>query len=89
MSPEELFAAYPQITHAVSFVEHILCVPESHPESAWDMITRRKGPDDVVRLCKAAANDAATEEGGGFVAARAEMDHPQFDTYVRGKMGAC
>ena len=36
---EVLFATYPAVTHAISWVELLLCEkPEEEPQSAWDLM---------------------------------------------------
>jgi hypothetical protein len=92
----ELLAAYPGCPHALGWGE------ASDPrvaEATWAE-ARRKGlsPAQTVEQCKVAARiviDVLRRLPGVPAAARtmaaeilAEMDHPDFLRYVRGKLGA-
>lgn len=93
MNPTELFATYPNAVMSISYVELILCEPdEDHPVSAWDTFiagSAKISPADVVKLVK----DGCQEElelgsRGRWTEAIAQCDHPEFLTYLKGKMGA-
>lgn len=90
MDPHELFRIYPHVTHATAFVELIICEANpGEPESAWDMLLRSgKSPDWVIDALKTVvADEVAIGSPGKHAEALAEMDHPEFRTYICGKMG--
>lgn len=94
---DALFRAYPNVTHAVSWVELVVCDADPGERSAWDEIFRHgraAGIDFDPRQVVGILADALEEdirEGtakGRSAEALAEMRHPEFLRYVAGKMGA-
>lgn len=89
MTAAELFAAYPNVKHAVAYVELIICEPVDG-ESAWDLLMttlRPMSPKDVADcLCDDGVDVIGRTERECMI--RAEMDHPEFLRYLAGKMGA-
>jgi hypothetical protein len=99
MSVDELFAAYPDVTNAVGYVEMIfcdfdgMCPGQSTP---WDELRKRKpdaDPEWVARFLRRSAAEISPGETAADLAfiekARRELEHPQFMVYLAGKMGAC
>lgn len=97
MTPRELLDAFPRVRHAVCWTEAFVCIaPEDDQEPAWDLIMRAKPaltPDEIVSLIRDTIreelNDPETCLGGYRAATLAmpEVDHPDYLTYIRGKMG--
>ena len=88
-----LFGTYPAVTHAISWVELLLCERgEGEDESTWDLmmtVTPPLTPADVVDLIRQQLARAVQEGDQGRTAeALAETSHPQFLAYIAGKMGA-
>jgi hypothetical protein len=82
--------AYPNVRHAVAFVETFLCeLPPDDPETAWTLMMRaRLTPSEIITCCRIAVTEA-TELSPRFLdAIRHEMQHPEFHRYIAGKMGA-
>lgn len=83
---------YHHIRHTTMFVEQIMCVPgDGLPTGIWgDMMSLGLPPDKVVVGCKMLgdiqAEDPKVEQYRKTT--RAEMDRPEFLTYIAGKMGA-
>jgi hypothetical protein len=95
MNASELLNAYPQVPHAVAWVELFLC-DAGDPEdptfgevSSWQMMMDAKwSPEEVLATIKRALAEEIEEENKGkYREALAEMDLPQFRTYLLGKMG--
>jgi len=92
MNIKELLAAYPTVTHAIGYVELLLCTPDDeHPVSAWDMFIagNKLTPTEVINLCKEGCREEMDlGTAGKWAETLIECDRPEFLTYLKGKMGA-
>lgn len=85
MKVEQLFAAYPAVVHAISWVELMLCPNEYGTEDCWQMLLDAKlTPEEMLDVIRASTEG---ETAGKVAEARAEFDHPQFKQYLLGKLG--
>lgn len=93
MTPNDLFATYPRITHATSWVELILFGDAHDGEPcAWEILIQGlpglTPPGMVAQIKELLAEEVAENRPGKNREALAECDDPQFLTYIAGKMGA-
>lgn len=97
MTTDDLLDAYPAIHQAICYVELIICGDgldqeilaerEPHERTCWDIMMNAVPPaslDEVVTLIRGAM---AQETEGKIPQALEQTHHPQFLTYIRGKMG--
>lgn len=90
---ERLLATYPHATHAVAWVELILCRNDSddEEETGWEMMMRATPPmslDEVKGMIRTCLEEEIQEGSPGkHREALAEIDTPDFTRYLRGKMG--
>ncbi len=87
----DLLDAYPTVTHAVSFVELIICAqPDMDGFNSWRlMMVAGCNPEEVREAIKeVVADEVALGSPGKHQEALTEMDCPEFMVYLRGKMGA-
>jgi hypothetical protein len=84
---------YPNCVHAIAWTELIICSPVQDggdPEPTWDMMMRAVPPirpEEIVELLKDAAADSDPESMPMRDQIVAQMSHPEFLTYVKGKAG--
>jgi hypothetical protein len=83
---------YARIHTAIAYVLGVMCgacrtVPLKDKTSWQCMIEWGWTPDRVVAFIKDECDKLGDE--GNFAQARAQMDLPEFRTYILGKMGAC
>jgi hypothetical protein len=98
---QEIWEHYPTVRNAAAFVEAFLCrsVRPGEP-SAWDeMVAMGVPPDRAAASIRRIARTDRTARAFAAVVVEtgadadlgvviAEMDLPEFDVYVRGRMGA-
>ncbi len=88
---QQLLDAYPNARQAVAWTELILCVPPpGETDTSWDIMMNAKMPlaeilDAIKHCIQEEINDGAP---GKRREALAQCNHPQFLTYLKGKMGA-
>lgn len=81
---------YPRIRLAILYVEEILCVKPDEPgETAWQLLMSTSWSPKRVRDVIVEQFEAPEGSNPAKVAEmRAQMDLPEFQTYIAGKMGA-
>jgi hypothetical protein len=92
-----LLSAYPNAKKAVAWVELMLCVPirDEPGESSWDMMVTAKIPPGeivaMVRQCIHEEQEDGKHHGERYLAvvrqAHTETFHPEFLSYIAGKLG--
>ncbi len=89
----DILDRYPNVRLAVSFVELIMCgTTPDDPESTWDMLisagyTADKMLAGIKWVMEDEVNDPIGFPSDKIAAARAQLDHPEFRTYLAGKLG--
>lgn len=95
MTAKELLATYPSVSHAVAWMELIICQTNEDPDSvaqgsAWGMMMRAKmSPREVLKMVQEVADEDDMGDDGitKIIQVRQELRCPEFLTYLRGKMG--
>ena len=97
MTPQELLAAYPRVRGAVAWTEMFACVaPDDGCEPAWDLLIRADPsltPSEMVDCIRDTMREVAKDADELPIVRRAstialqQVDHPDYLTYIRGKMG--
>lgn len=97
MAPQELLAAYPRVRFAVAWTEMFACVaPDDGHEPAWDLMMRADpplSPDEMVDCIRDTIREVVEDADELPTVRRAstlalpQVDHPDYLTYIRGKMG--
>lgn len=97
MSPKELLAAYPKVRAAVCWTEAFVCIaPEDDGTPAWEVIMNADPPltpDEIVALIRDTIREEVEGDNTTTAGRRAAMfalpqvDHPDYLTYIRGKVG--
>lgn len=92
-----LLSAYPNVRLAVAWTELMLCVPpdDGSGESSWDiMVKAEMSPDEIIetiRKCIREEQEEGTNHGPDYLArmrlAYPQTFHPEFRSYVMGKLG--
>lgn len=89
MKAETLLAAYPDCPLAVAWTELMICQPsDEDPESSWELAMKLDPPLSPHELLDIIKQATVGETVGKAEQALAQMDHPSFLTYLKGKMGA-
>ena len=93
METVELMRTYPSVRHAIAYVETFMCPTELDDGDVFAVFRGLNwNPRQVIDFMREALDDGRVSEEKGAVIpnaqARAEMDRPEFLTYVTGKMGA-
>ena len=95
MTADALLAAYPACPLAVAWTETIICgKEEGRLESCWELmmgVMPPLSPAKVLELIRMALTEEVAEGYGSSNKTRealAQMDHPSYLTYLKGKMGA-
>lgn len=93
----DILRHYPGCPAAIAWLELFVCAPvEGSPESVWQLLmTVTQNPTDMVRELQELIDTELAEPEYQYQSAlasklptiRAEMEHPDFTTYIAGKMG--
>ena len=94
----DVLSTYRKCAAAVAWVELFICADGlDDTESGWDVLmTHVTSPDRMVRELRELLDEDVSDPDDGPVLGsltsqlptiRAEMDHPDFTTYIAGKMG--
>lgn len=96
MTAKQLLAGYPEVKQAVAYVELVMCTTdENHPVTMWELLeVHKRTPHYMVETIRNLIEGETKEEQetpeakAGILLAFFQTYHPQFLTYVAGKMGA-
>lgn len=92
-----LLSAYPNVRLAIAWTELMLCVPpyDEPGESSWDMMVKAKMTlgeiIETIRKCIYEEQTEGVDHGEGYTirmkSAYQQTFHPEFGSYVMGKLG--
>lgn len=97
MNPHEILDAYPKVRQAVAWTEAFVCIPpEDGERPAWDLLMAAEPamtPGEIVAVIRETireeleGDDTSTAGRRAAMFALPQVDHPDYLTYIRGKMG--
>jgi hypothetical protein len=84
-----LMRTYPLVIKAVAWTELIICQSNDGEQTSWDMLLEHEpdiSPPEMVKIMKEVIEGETMPYAEEV---RKQMDHPQYLTYIAGKLGAC